>query len=117
MYRPLFAAATIVITGLAIVMLVRGLRATTRAGCSAYAVWCLLLLIIQVVLTVACRVAGLAGAFAGVASADPSEKVRLLSEHVGNVAEIGMFGAMASLPPVIFAAVLFVRGRRLSAVP
>jgi hypothetical protein len=112
-YRPVFAAATIAITLLAIVVLLRGLRARTRAGCGSYAVWCLLLAIIQGGVTVACRVAGLAGAFAGVAGVDPSEKARLLSEHIGNVAEIGLFGVTASLPPVVYAAVLFVRGRRL----
>jgi hypothetical protein len=64
-------------------------------------------------------VAGLAAAFAGVASADPdpSAKAHLLAEHIGNVAEIGLFGVMASLPPAIYAAVLFVRRRRLPATP
>src|SRR5262245_22068615 len=46
-YRLLFASATIVSTVVAIVMLVRGLRADTRARCTAYAVWCLLLAIIE----------------------------------------------------------------------
>ena len=114
-YRPLFAAATIAITVLAIVMLMRGLRATTRAACSGYAVWCLLLAIVEGGLTVATYLAGLTAAFRAVAATDPSQKARLLSEHIGNVAEIGMFGVMASLPPVIYAAVLFVRGRRFPA--
>ena len=117
MYRLLFASATIVSTVVAIVMLVRGLRATTRARCSAYAVWCLLLAIIEVGLTVASYLLGLSAAFRDLAGTDPSQKARLLAEHAGNLAEIGMFGVMAALPPVVYAAVLFVRGRRLPATP
>jgi hypothetical protein len=113
-YLPVFAAATIAITVLSIVMLLRGLRAATRARSGGYAVWCLLLGIIQGGVTVATYLAGLSAAFRAVAGADPSEKARLLTDHIGNVAEIGMFGVMASLPPVVFAAVVYVRGRRFS---
>jgi len=116
-YRPLFAVATIAITALAIAMLVRGLRATTRARCRRYAVWALSLGIAEVAVTVAAYLAGLRAAFRTIAGADPSEKARLLAEHAGNVAEIGMFGVMASLPPVVYAAVLFVRGRRFPTTP
>jgi len=112
-----FASATIAITALAIVMLVRGLRATTRARCGAHAVWCLSLGIVEVGVTVVAYLAGLSAAFRTIAGADPSEKARLLAEHAGNVAEIGMFGVMSSLPPIVYAAALFVRSRRFPSTP
>jgi hypothetical protein len=116
-YRLLFASATIVNTVAAIVMLVRGLRATTRARCNTYAVWCLLFAVIEGGVAVASYLSGLSTAFRELAGADPSQKARLLAEHAGDLAEIGMFGVMASLPPIVYATVLFVRGRRLPSTP
>jgi hypothetical protein len=117
MYRLVFASVTIAITALAIVTLVRGLRATTRARCGGYAVWALSLGIVEVGVTVAAYLAGLSAAFRAIAVADPTEKARLLAEHAGNVAEIGMFGVMASLPSIVYAAVLFVHSRRFPSTP
>lgn len=115
MILPVFIAATVATNALALVMLVRGLRATTRSGCGERAAWCVLLAIIQGGVMVASYLAGLSAAFAAVASADPSEKARLLSENISVVARIGSIGMLASLPPVVFAAVLFVRSRRFPA--
>ena len=60
-------------------------------------------------------IAATIAAFAAVAGADPSEKAKLLSENISAVARIGSIGMLASLPPVVFAAVLFVRSRRFPA--
>jgi len=112
---PVFIIATIATNALAVVMLVRGLRATTRSGCGERAAWCVLLTIIQGGLTVASYLAGLSAAFAGVAAADPSEKANLLSESISAVARIGSIGMLAALPPVVLAGVLFARSRRFPA--
>ena len=115
MILPVFIIATIATNALAVVMLVRGLRATTRAGCGERAAWCVLLAITQGGVVVASYLAGLSAAFAAVAGADPSEKAKLLSESISVVARIGSIGVLASLPPVVFAVVLFVRSRRFPA--
>ncbi len=99
MILPVFIAATVATSALAVVMLVRGLRATTRAGCGERAAWCVLLAIIQGGVMVASYLAGLSAAFAAVASADPSEKANLLSANISAVARIGSIGMLASLPP------------------
>ena len=115
MILPVFIAATVATNALAVVMLVRGLRATTRSGCGERAAWCVLLAIIQGGVMVASYLAGLSAAFAAVASADPSQKANLLSQNISAVARIGSIGVLAALPPVVFAAVLFVRSRRFPA--
>jgi hypothetical protein len=113
---PLFIAGTVVVNALAVVMLVRGLRAKTRPGCSERAAWCFLLALVQSGLVVATYLAGLSAAFAAVAGSDPSQKSRLLSESISTVAQIGSLGVLASLPAFIFAVVLFVRRHRYPAV-
>jgi hypothetical protein len=87
---PVFIAATVASNALAVGMLVRGLRATTRSGCGDRGAWCVLLAIIQGGVMVAA----------------------LLSKTIGAAARLGSIGMLASLPPVVFAAVLFVPSRR-----
>ena len=74
-----------------------------------------LLAIISGGVMVASYLAGLIAAFAAVARADPSEKAKLLSENICAMARIKSIGMLASLPPIVFAAVLFVRSRRFPA--
>jgi hypothetical protein len=116
-YAPLFVAATVVTSALGIVFLVRGLRATTRQGVGERSAWCFLMAIVQGGAVVATYLAGLTSAFAAVAGTDPSRKAALLSEHISRVTTIGSIGVLTTLPPFVFAVVLFVRRYRFPAAP
>jgi hypothetical protein len=111
-YLTLFVIGTVVTNALALVMLIRGLRAKTRSGCSERAAWCVLLGILQGGVSVACYAAALVAAFAGVANVDPSEKATVLSQSISGAMRIVSCGVLATLPPFIYACVLFVRRYR-----
>ena len=112
MYLTLFVIGTVVTNGLALLMLVRGLRANTRAGCSARAAWCVLLGILQGGVLVASYIAALAASFAKVANVDPSAKANVLAENISGAMQIVSCGVLATFPPFIYACVLFVRRYR-----
>jgi hypothetical protein len=116
-YLPLFVVGTVVTNALAIVMLVRGLRAKTRPECSARAAWCFLLAILEGGVVVASYIAGLAASFAVVAEVDPSQKAAVLSQNISALMRIAAFGVLATFPPFIYACVLFVRRYRLHTEP
>ena len=114
MYLTLFVIGTVVTNALALVMLVRGLRAKTRSGCSARAAWCVLLGILQGGVLVASYAAALVAGFARVANVDPSAKANVLSESISGAMQIVSCGVLATLPPFIYACVLFVRRYRFT---
>lgn len=117
MRMTLFVVASVAINLLAIVFLVRGLRAKTRSGCSERAAWCFLLAIVQGGAVVVTYIAGLATSFADVANADPSQKANLLSESISANLQVMAWGVLALLPPIIYAFMLFVRRYRFPAAP
>jgi hypothetical protein len=114
-YVPLFVAATFVTNALGIVFLVRGIRSSTRQSVGERSAWCFLLAIGQGGATVAAYLAGLTAAFSAVAGTDPSRKAALLSEHISAVTTLGSVGVLTTLPPFVFAVVLFVRRHRFAA--
>src|SRR5262245_50391135 len=117
MHVTLFVVATAAINLLAIVFLIRGLRARTRSGCGERAAWCFLLAIVQAGAVVATYVAALSASFGGVAKVDPSQKATVLSEHISAALQIMSYGVLAVLPSVAYAFILFVRRYRYPAAP
>jgi hypothetical protein len=114
-YLTLLASGLLVTNALALVMLVRGVRAETRSGCSARAAWCVLLGILGGGMLVACYAAALVAAFARVADVDPSAKAKVLAENISGAMQILSCGILATLPPFIYACILFVRRYRFPA--
>ena len=113
MYWTLFLIGTVVTNVLAFLMLVRGLRAKTRSDCSERSAWCVLLGILQGGVLIASYAAALVAAFARVADVDPSAKANVLAENISGAMQILSCGILATLPPFIYACVLFVRRYRL----
>ena len=112
MALTVFVAATVVIEALAIVFLIRGLRATSRAACMRGFGYCAALALGEIVAFVAAKVSALVVSFAAVAGVDPSQKAELLSRGIDATATIESIGVPATLLAIGFAAVLFARARR-----
>ncbi len=112
MALTVFVAATILIEALAIVFLIRGLRATSRAACMRSVAWCGTLAFGEGVALVAGKVSALVVSFAGVAGVDPSLKAETLSRGIDAAETFASIGIPAILLPVAFAALLFARARR-----
>ena len=112
MYLTLFVIGTVVTNALALLMLVRGLRAKTRSGCGERAAWCVLLGILQGGVLVASYAAAIVAAFARVADVDPSQKANVLAQSISAAMQIVSWGVLATFPPFIYACFLFVRRYR-----
>jgi hypothetical protein len=112
MALTLFVAATILVEALAIVFLIRGLRATSRAACMRAVGQCAALAFGEGVAVVAGKVSALVVSFAGVAGVDPSMKAEMLSRGIDAAETFTSIGVPAILLPVAFAALLFARARR-----
>jgi hypothetical protein len=107
-----FVVATVVIETLAIVFLIRGLRATSRAACMRGVGHCAALAFGEIVAVVAGKVSALVVSFAGVAGVDPAMKAEMLSRSIDAAETFESIGVPATLLPVAFAALLFARARR-----
>jgi hypothetical protein len=115
MYLTVSIAVTAAIAVLAIVLLIRGLRAKSRLACDKCAGGCLTLAALAAVAAVVAKVVALASSFAGVANADPAARAMLLSEQIERAMTAESVAIPAALAAVVFAVVLLIRSRRLPA--